>query len=1305
MKVCFSSKGAVAGCLPLVQDRTVDTLWDCGAEAGLVKDTTAQVLVEAGAVRVPVARGVTISGIGDAQMYATEKLETVVRFTDGVKRKLSAYIVPSCPHELIIGLDFMHEHKIQFCPIGNCHFTLRDGNISHFPIIYDSRDRPIGQVLAHCVETLEMERACAAYIETHPLCTRVCQTTFDQVEKEWNSLPEENRELIELLNSVRIANVSVDELEKRLANTNFCLEKGGTDKEINSTSTSDLQYPQCDFPEFQPKLEQLIQKHIKVFSSSAQDVGKTTGRRVMLRLKRDEPVNERNYRTAMQLRPVLLELVNDLIGAGVIEKCQQSEYNSPCLLVPKKAEPGGKPGYRLVIDYRRLNQIIENVVYPMPRIQDLLSEFQGCKVFSNVDIRHAFYTIELHPDSRSLTAFSCEFGKWQFKFLPQGLKVSPAIFQEKISDDMRGLERTKPYMDDILSGDPKPPQHLGTLDRMLTRLGDKGYKLKLSKCLFMKKRVPFLGSDVTEDGVAISEDKKTHARQMTKPTTMADVKSLIGFSSFLRAHIPYFCDVMHPIQALVRLKNQSKNMDITKYWCEKCDIAFETIVDLMCSDEILAFPDTSKPYVLYTDASGKAMSAVLFQRDEKEKLRPIGYWARAFTGTQLHWAALVKEARAVLEAAQHFDVFLVSSQTVLKCDHKPLARFLETRTKNDMVNRWSLEIQHYNLKFEWVCSEENLSDYMSRMIKLLPDKARKLFEEHKHVDNDFPLRPKNQVMSKEIQVSQPPMGGDAVTAAVAHATPQAHQRRRPATDEEEAKLLGIANDMTIKQITRLSLEQVKYLQGKCNYCTRIKVGMKRSTEQNGIFTVRDGLLYRCYTGSNRGSECLPGLALVIPKFLILTVISSVHKELQHAGRDKVVSVLRSRCYWKNMHRHIAEFVKNCTFCQRQGVKSNEYRQMRIRPPAGPGVRLAVDLWKCAHGMCLTAIDLFSQFPFAEVIEDARSVTVCNALQNIFQYVTPKEILSDNGPEFISQHFAALMESRKIKHFRSAPHSPQTNGVLERFHRYLNACVTKTIHYTAEQEFWPAVRSAIETYRRLPHTQTGEAPMFLFMAQEPVYSIDHLLPTLSRGLNYTEDGKIDLDHLHTAYALGRKNLMLARRKNDKATKQSERPPQVGDRVLLKDPFRTKVDPTWQSGWRVVDMESGRTAVIVHSDTQRKRRVNVRHLRLADPVAELLSHATLDAYPGSTKLYLTAEELEDLNWDAITGLQPMDDEMAKKADEITRDRKNDLYLQEGPEAKRIRTDVPEPEAEKRLRRSKRPKRRPVWYTAHTLSINLN
>ena len=1242
--------------VPDIQGRQAEALWDTGAQVSLITDALADDLVTRGARLQELPSGINIRGVGEGTLVAKRQLIATLRLKDGKPRTFIALIVPHCMYEMIIGLDFMQYYGIAFAPSPDGSFQLLDLKVTGHPIIYtQSHDKTSPKQDNVAVDVVQQG------LRRKP--RKAGKKGFRKLQEYWKGIPEENRTLIKDLAQVRLASATVEEAKQRFKNTEFT----GLDVDFSvaATGPSKLQIPQCDHPPSQQALEDLIRKYSSVFSTEGSDVGKTQGRRATIALKTDRPVNVRNYRTPLKLRTVMRGLIDELLAAGIIEKSETSEFNSPCLLVPKKLENGKSAGHRLVIDYRALNKVIENVVYPMPRIQDILAEFSGCKYFSNVDVHHAYYNVELEEHSRKLTAFGCEFGKWQFRFLPQGLKISPAIFQDRINHDLRGLRRTRPYMDDILTGDETPEAHLQTLERMFARLQDTGYKLKLSKCDFLKLKVTFVGSDVSGDGVSVSESKRARAADLKTPQTLAHVRALLGFTNFLREHVPYYADVVAPIQALLSVKNQTKHMKITHLWTPKHDRALQILQELLKDPAVLAFPDTSKPFILYTDASGQAMSAVLFQENASQKLCPIGYWSKAFKGSQVNWSALVKEARAVYEAVLHYEVFLIGCHVTLRCDHKPLLRFLEATTHNDMVNRWSLDIQRFDIQFEWVESEANVSDCLSRL------GAENILERSVIADTDtFPQRPKVKdqviVRNRRCQAAPPRHSQGSCTHDVARA--HISDVRREPTVDEEADLMGVDGKTHSLELSRLTDAQFKALQERDGYCRRIVKQIPTSTDDNGDFVVKDGLLYRIFYPTTEGTERLPGFAVVVPRVLWLSVVLNLHKELAHAGRDKMMAALRSRVYWKGMDRSVAAFVKGCKVCQFRQLKSNTYRQMRVKPPRGPGIRLAVDVWSCSYGSLLTAIDLHSQYPFAEVIDDKSASSVCNAMQNILAAIrSPLEILTDNGGEFCGHKFQNLLRARGILHVTTAPYSPNANGIVERFHRFLNAVVRMTTNLSREGDWWPSVRGALETYRKIPHSASGEAPLFLFMGQEPTYCIDHLLPTLSRQMYIVTDHEnvLDLEQLRTAHALARKNLCLARRKSKGARPHNPDPPlKVGDRVYKKSHEVTKLDLPWQPGFRIVGFKSSRTAIVEHTETKIKVTVNVRDLRWADPISELIQNTSVDAFPGRSKLYFRADDLEDLDWEAIRDLPELDPALAEKADEIVRNRRHDHFTQEPP-----------------------------------------
>ena len=102
-----------------------------------------------------------------------------------------------------------------------------------------------------------------------------------------------------------------------------------------------LEAPKCDFPEFQERLDKLVSRFLAVFAVSGSDVGKSKGEEVKLVLKNDNPVNLRNYRMPLKLQDIMKGCIDELLEAGVIEKCNKLQYNSPCLLVTQKTSRQG----------------------------------------------------------------------------------------------------------------------------------------------------------------------------------------------------------------------------------------------------------------------------------------------------------------------------------------------------------------------------------------------------------------------------------------------------------------------------------------------------------------------------------------------------------------------------------------------------------------------------------------------------------------------------------------------------------------------------------------------------------------------------------------------------------------------------------------------------------------------------------------------------------------------------------------------------------------------------------------------------
>lgn len=93
-------------------------------------------------------------------------------------------------------------------------------------------------------------------------------------------------------------------------------------------------------------------------------------------------------------------------------------------MVPKKKDPNGEKKWRVVIDYRELNDRIVADKFPLPNNNEILDSLSGAIYFSHLDLSSGYYQVELEEDSRPCTAFVTDKGQWQLKRLPMGLKIS-----------------------------------------------------------------------------------------------------------------------------------------------------------------------------------------------------------------------------------------------------------------------------------------------------------------------------------------------------------------------------------------------------------------------------------------------------------------------------------------------------------------------------------------------------------------------------------------------------------------------------------------------------------------------------------------------------------------------------------------------------------------------------------------------------------------------------------------------------------------------------------------------------------------
>ena len=305
---------------------------------------------------------------------------------------------------------------------------------------------------------------------------------------------------------------------------------------------------------------------------------------------------------------------------------------------------------------------------------------------------------------------------------PFGLAQAPAYFHRLINEVLAPFDFAFGYLDDILIYSPDVATHLKHLEQIFERLREVDLKLKMKKCSFLKKHIQYLGCIVSGDGIRPVPEELNSIQNMPHSYTSTEVKQFLGFVGYYRKFIPRYADIARPLNALIR-------KDVEFVWDDICQRSFDLLKAKVSEEPVLVYPDPSKPYVLFTDASKYAWSCVLTQEsthtfDEKEVkvLHPISYQSGLFKGAQLNWACLTKEVYAIYMSIKKLDYYLVDADITLRSDHLPLKKFLAKNTLNSKVNNWAVDILPFKITFEYIKGIKNtLADTMSHLVDIDPD--------------------------------------------------------------------------------------------------------------------------------------------------------------------------------------------------------------------------------------------------------------------------------------------------------------------------------------------------------------------------------------------------------------------------------------------------------------------------------------------------------------------------------------------------------------------------------------------------------
>ncbi|GJQ98967.1 reverse transcriptase domain-containing protein [Tanacetum coccineum] len=366
-----------------------------------------------------------------------------------------------------------------------------------------------------------------------------------------------------------------------------------------------------------------------------------------------EPAVQHQRRVNPKIHDVIKKEVEKLLDAGLIYPISDSPWVSPVHCVPKK---GGMTvvtndenelvptrlvtGWRVCIDYRKLNEATRKDHFPLPFMDQMLERLAGNEFYCFLDGFSGYFQIPIDPKDQEKTTFTCPYGTFAYRRMPFGLCNAPGTFQRcmmAIFHDM--IEKTmEVFMDDFLE-----------------------------KSHFMVKEGIVLGHKISKKGIEVDKAKIDVISKLPHPTTVKGIRSFLGHAGFYRRFIKDFSKISRPMTHLL----EKNTPFIFSEECIQAFLAFQTLKKKLTEAPILIAPNWDQPFEIMCDASDYAIGAVLGQRIVNH-FRPIHYASKMMTEAESNYTTTKKEMLAVVYAFEKFRSYLIMNKSLVYTDHSAL---------------------------------------------------------------------------------------------------------------------------------------------------------------------------------------------------------------------------------------------------------------------------------------------------------------------------------------------------------------------------------------------------------------------------------------------------------------------------------------------------------------------------------------------------------------------------------------------------------------------------------------------------------
>jgi transposase InsO family protein len=382
---------------------------------------------------------------------------------------------------------------------------------------------------------------------------------------------------------------------------------------------------------------------------------------------------------------------------------------------------------------------------------------------------------------------------------------------------------------------------------------------------------------------------------------------------------------------------------------------------------LLQYYDPSKELTIQCDASQSGLGAALLQEGA-----PVAYASRAMTEVEQRYAQIEKEMLAMVFSLEKFNQYTYGRKVTVMTDHKPLESILKKPLMKapKRLQAMMLRLQKYDIEAVYLQGKKMyLADTLSRAyIPETPSESETI--EYVHATTFLPI---SEARLKNIQ-------------------------ENTMMDETLKKLQSVIITGWPDDKSNLSIDLHPYYQFRHE------------------LSVQDGLVMR-------------GDRVVIPANMRKLMKEKLHAS--HLGVNGCLRRARECLYWPGMTQEIKDHLACCDICRSMDTQQAKETLIHHNVPGTPWSKVGTDLFTVNSREYLMTVDYYSGFFEIDYLPDTTSVAVIKKLKVHFaRYGIPEIVISDNGPQYMSEEFHRFSQSWDFEHYTSSPGHQQANGKAE-----------------------------------------------------------------------------------------------------------------------------------------------------------------------------------------------------------------------------------------------------------------------------------